>query len=99
LFISLKRWRLSGKQDPAELQWMSKHALRTLVKQGHRDALKFLGFEPNPRIVVAEFAIHAPNIKPGDAIEFSFTVTAKQDASRVALHYVASPYSSLSPPT
>jgi len=67
---------------------MSKHALRTLVKQGHRDALKFLGFEPNPRIVVSEFAIHSPNIKPGDALKFSFTVTAKQDASLVVDYVV-----------
>ena len=80
---TLDRWRQAGIQEASELQWMSKHALRTLVKQGHREALQFLGFEPQPKIVVTEFIIHSLSIQPGEAIEFSFTVTAKQDTSLV----------------
>ena len=45
--------------------------------------LKFLGFEPNPKIVVSDFGIQSPGIKPGDAVEFSFTITAVRDASLV----------------
>ena len=80
---TLERWRLAGKQNPSELEWMTRHALRTLVKQGHGEALKFLGFESNPKISVSDFVIQSPGIKPGDEVEFSFTITAVRDASLV----------------
>ncbi len=54
---SLKKWKESGRQEPTEMRWMSKHALRTLVKQGHKQTLKFLGFRPNPKIEVIGFAM------------------------------------------
>ncbi len=76
---ALKRWRQKGNQEESELHWMSKHALRTLVKHGNSQALQFLGFKPNPKIEVAGFAIKSSEIKTGQAIEFSFTVTAMRD--------------------
>lgn len=76
---ALKRWKKQGQQEKTELQWMSKHALRTLVKQGNPQALRFLGFKPNPKIEVAQFAFKSSRVKPGEAIEFSFTVTALRD--------------------
>lgn len=80
---TLERWRQGGKQNPSELQWMSRHALRTLVKQGHREALLFLGFEPNPGIAVSGFVIQSASVKPGDALVFLFTVKALRDATLV----------------
>lgn len=80
---TLERWKQSGEQDSSELQWMSRHALRTLVKQGHREALQFLGYEPSPKIQIEDFAIQQSIIRPGDAIEFSFTVTALHEVSLV----------------
>ena len=80
---TLERWKQTGEQNPAELQWMSRHALRTLVKQGHREALQFLGFEPSPKIKIRDFAIRQSVISPGNAIEFSFTVTAQRETSLV----------------
>ena len=75
----LKRWQIAGRQDPAELTWMSKHALRTLVKQGNSQALRLLGFRPNPKIEVSDFALKKTAIKPGDAIELTFNLTANRD--------------------
>lgn len=72
----LGRWRLSALQNSAELDWMSRHALRTLVKQGHPGALRFLGFRPNPRIRVSGFSVRPRKLKPGESIEISFSVTA-----------------------
>ena len=81
VLATLKRWKQLAQQDPAELAWLNKHALRTLVKQGNSKALKFLGFRPDPKIVVDSFQIARNGIRPGQAIEFSFTVTAKRDES------------------
>lgn len=73
---TLKRWRQQKSQREAELDWMSKHALRTLVKQGHAGALKLLGFRSQPKIEVDNFAISAKKIRPGETVQFSFTVKA-----------------------
>lgn len=40
---TLKRWQESGKQSEAEMKFILKHSLRTLVKQGNKDALALLG--------------------------------------------------------
>ncbi|EMI16670.1 heat domain containing protein [Rhodopirellula maiorica SM1] len=78
---TLKQWQQLGHQDAAELGWMCKHALRTLVKQGNRDALALLGFSPSPKITVTDFAIHTPQVRPGDAIEFTFEITGRKNES------------------
>ncbi|MEQ9410062.1 MAG: hypothetical protein RIK87_20160 [Fuerstiella sp.] len=73
---TLRRWQQQARQNGAEFQWMCRHALRTLVKQGHAQALQFLGFRRNPNIEVTDFTLHASEVKPGQAIEFSFVVAA-----------------------
>jgi 3-methyladenine DNA glycosylase AlkC len=78
---ALKRWKQQRNQESSELRWMSKHALRTLVKQGDSQALQFLGFHAKPKIQVTEFALKSSKIKPGQAIEFAFKVTAQRDES------------------
>ena len=80
---ALKRWKQLEKQHSSELQWITKHALRTLVKRGHAQALQLLGFSAIPKIEVIEFAINTPKIQPGDAIEFSFNITAQRNESLV----------------
>lgn len=78
---ALRRWKKSKRQDKRELQWMSKHSLRTLIKQGNPLALKFLGYRPNPKIEVSDFSINQARLKPGDAFEFSFSIAAQRDES------------------
>ncbi len=78
---ALKRWKKQGEQDAKELKWMSKHALRTLVKQGNSQALQFLGYRQNPKIEVSNFELKSTSIKPGQAIEFSFDVSATRGES------------------
>lgn len=87
VLAALKKWKQQGKQDAAELDWMSKHALRSLVKKGDPKSLQFLGFRPNPKIEVSDFAIATAKVKPGQAIEFSFRVTAQRD-ERLMVDYV-----------
>ncbi len=54
---TLARWRTAGKQVVAELDWMERHALRTLVKKGHQGTLMRLGYRAAPEIVVeADFS-------------------------------------------
>ena len=41
----LEAWRSEGRQQPGELDWMTGHALRGLVKAGHPRALAMLGYD------------------------------------------------------
>ncbi|MEL7100441.1 MAG: hypothetical protein AAGM84_16575, partial [Pseudomonadota bacterium] len=40
----LSAWAEEGRQAPKELAWMTRHALRTAVKDGHAGALALLGY-------------------------------------------------------
>lgn len=76
---TLKKWRKEGKQDDKELEWMVRHSLRTLVKQGNKEALATLGFYADPKVIVSDFTQAQAELAPGQTLEFSFTVLAQKD--------------------
>ncbi|MBL8890482.1 MAG: hypothetical protein JNL67_10940 [Planctomycetaceae bacterium] len=84
---TLRRWRKLKRQELGELEWMCRHALRTLVKQGHPQAMKFLGFQTTPRIKVENFELATSVISPGESLEFSLTLTAARPEA-VIVDYV-----------
>lgn len=86
--VTLKQWKASGLQSQRELDWMTRHALRTLVKQGHADALKMLGFRTSPAINVTGFKLSNSVTKPGGAIDFSFTVNARREEPVLLDHVI-----------
>ena len=73
----LQAWEKSGQQDAKELQWMTGHALRGLVKSGHPRAMKVLGFDPDADIK-AEVQVNAP-ARIGEALEFEVALTGSDD--------------------
>ncbi|MCC9599064.1 DNA alkylation repair protein [Stieleria sp. JC731] len=83
VLTTLQRWRSEQRQDDKELTWMTKHALRTLVKQGHPSTLKFLGYRPDPKITVSSITLENDSVKPGESLEFSFSVDAERDESLI----------------
>ncbi|MFK7802881.1 MAG: DNA alkylation repair protein [Anaerolineae bacterium] len=76
---TLTRWKESGRQDPKEMKWMIQHATRTLIKHGNQDALHLLGFGEEPDITISDFVTSTPDVKIGDAFEFSLTLTPNKD--------------------
>ncbi len=84
---TLTRWKAMNRQSEKEMGWITRHALRTLVKQGHPQALGLRGFHVAPDIKVSSFAVADTNIKPGDTLTFSFVVQAKHDVA-LLLDYV-----------
>jgi len=78
VIATLQRWAKLGRQDKAELEWMTRHALRSLVKTGHLGALELLGYRAMPKIEVSE--IRGPDgLDIGEVGTFSFEITAAQD--------------------
>lgn len=80
---SLQKWRDLQQQDSDELQWMTRHSLRTLIKQGNADALSLLGFHPAPQITCGKLKLHSTRLNPGETLEFSIEIVAKRDESLV----------------
>ena len=84
---TLKRWKASGKQEPKEMDFMLNHALRTLVKQGHEDALCLMGYMQKPDIKVSDFVLQKEEVSVGEALWFDFKVKAKED-TKLMIDYI-----------
>lgn len=79
LVLSLLRdWGKKGMQHAKELDWMTRHALRTLVKAGHADALSHLGYRDDVPVTAA-LDLGADTFAIGDALPVTCTLTAPED--------------------
>lgn len=79
----LAEWKKSKKQNNLEMRYIINHSLRTLIKKGNKNALKFLGYNSSPKIEVKNLKILNPKIKIGESINFSFDVLAKADENLI----------------
>lgn len=79
---TLARWKKSRKQKPVEMDYIMRHALRTLVKQGNEKALGLLGFSASLPVSVSKFRVPA-RVKMNTAIELSFIVSSPVNAGLV----------------
>ncbi len=70
----LQQWQSSKKQSASEMAFITKHSLRTLLKQNHSEALKLMGFGAAPKLTITEFSTSTPQIKIGDSFLFSVTI-------------------------
>jgi 3-methyladenine DNA glycosylase AlkC len=83
---TLKRW---SKIKDEGTQWLIRHAARTLVKQGNREALSMLGFEANAAVAISNLKISPANVKMGGDMTFSFEITSKSKrAQNLVIDYV-----------
>jgi 3-methyladenine DNA glycosylase AlkC len=68
---TLKKW---NKIKTDEMAWISKRALRNLLKQGNSDALLLLGFDSKIKTSVKKLKLSKAKIKEGDSLELSFEI-------------------------
>lgn len=85
----LAKWKKEGRQNERELQWMTRHALRILIKKGHTEALSLIGFSNTIPVTVERFCFPTKRSKiaPGDILEFSCILSASHITS-VLVDYV-----------
>jgi 3-methyladenine DNA glycosylase AlkC len=84
--LTLTRWRELGRQEPQELAFITRHALRTLIKQGHPGALALVGVRADARVRVGDLQLSG-KVRLGEALELFVTLEADEDAE-VLLDYV-----------
>ena len=82
----LEHWSGTGAQTAKELDWMTRHALRTRVKAGHPRAMQMLGFDPDAPVDVVRFDV-PDRAHIGDALSFSATLQAPK-ATGVIVDYI-----------
>jgi 3-methyladenine DNA glycosylase AlkC len=74
----LAQWEREGKQTGAEVAWIKRHALRTLIKQGHAGAMEALGFKADAAMG-ARLALASGDVEIGGALAFEVTLTSDVD--------------------
>lgn len=73
----LQAWRAADRQAAKELDWITRHALRTAVKRGERGALDLLGYRQGT--VDAELSLQTPAPHVGDMLAFAVTLHSETD--------------------
>lgn len=72
----LRDWQ---RDDSEEIQWITRHALRSLIKKGHPDALELLGFPSEAAIAVRNVAVEPAVVDMGGELTFSFEIESLSD--------------------
>jgi 3-methyladenine DNA glycosylase AlkC len=82
VIAALKRWHAARRQTPKELDFITRHALRTLIKQGHEGALSMLGVDRDTAISLTGLRF-TKHVEIGGALVFSFELVAPKGAAVV----------------
>ena len=84
---TLKRWQKENKQSAPELAFITKHALRTLIKEGDSDAQALFGLT-TPKVVVKS-TIDKKKLTVGETQTFSVTITNdSKEPQLLLMHYL-----------
>jgi 3-methyladenine DNA glycosylase AlkC len=82
----LGEWQAESTEN---VRWITGHALRTLVKQGHPRALALLGYGTGEAVAVHNLAVEPEAIDLGGAVTLSFDVESLSDeAQKLMVDYV-----------
>lgn len=82
----LAGWHALARQDRDELAWMTRHALRGLVKAGHPRALRMLGYDPQAEVRVG-LKIKPGAVRIGGFLDFECQIATRADTP-VLVDYV-----------
>jgi 3-methyladenine DNA glycosylase AlkC len=83
----LTRWQSANRQLRNEMQYIIRHATRTMVKQGYSDVFPLLGLSPSPAIDLVEFSLANSRLGAGEALVFELTIAAAK-TERLIVDYI-----------
>ncbi len=71
----LKEWNANSPTEHRDkVQWITKHALRSLIKKGNKEALELVNGKLSRKLEVQEFCIKTKKIKIGENLEFNLVL-------------------------
>ncbi|WP_220720032.1 DNA alkylation repair protein [Agarivorans litoreus] len=71
----------------ADLQWLIKHATRSLVKQGHPKSFPLLGYTAEPQVDIEEFVLLNSELTMGETLSFAVALRAQKPQQKFVLDY------------
>lgn len=81
-----RRWAVEA---PADRQWLIRHALRSLIKAGNREALSILGAGERPQLRVDKMRLMPRRARIGGEVRFALEVVSTgRAAQRLMVDYV-----------
>lgn len=86
VITTLQRWQA---QDSSEIRWITGHALRTLIKQGHPAALKLLGYASDTAVTIRNLTIEPEVVPFNGKLTLSFTIQSESsEPQNLMIDYV-----------
>jgi len=83
---TLKEWQKINNPDT---NWIIRHALRTLLKQGHAGALELLGYSSKPEIKIVNLNLDNHEIRIGQNLAFSFIIKSESTSTQnIMIDYI-----------
>lgn len=80
MLSTAKEW---SKNNPsADRVWVIRHATRTLLKQGHPQALKLHGYNPKPKIETSSPKLNKKKIKEGESLQLKLKIKSKSKSDQ-----------------
>jgi 3-methyladenine DNA glycosylase AlkC len=80
---TLKRWEAKAPKTHVEkIRWIKKHSLRTLIKNGHPEALALMGASKQVDCKISKLVLNKKTYQLGDDIIFSFDVISTSRKSQ-----------------
>ncbi|MFK7957870.1 MAG: DNA alkylation repair protein [Lysobacterales bacterium] len=73
---TLERWHKRPHADSDEMNWLTRHALRTLVKSNNAPALELLGYPSKPAFALSKVSC-SETVKVGNALHWSGSLRSK----------------------
>ncbi|WP_432156149.1 hypothetical protein [Streptomyces sp. bgisy153] len=86
---TLTRWKLAGRADEKEFDFIVRQALRTRLKAGDAAAYEFLGFPADPPVQLSPVRLEHTELRDGDTLAFAVDLSASASA-RLRVSYVIS---------
>ena len=69
---TLKRWEKTKKQNTIEMDFIKNHSLRTSIKNGHKETLKYLGYGSKPKLEKVKLTLNSNRVNMGENLDFTF---------------------------
>ena len=87
---TLKAWQKKvTAKDKAKLDWITKQALRTLIKQGYPKALEVMGFGSKAEVKLGELKLNKKKFTEKDILTFELEMISKSaKAQTLAVDYI-----------
>ena len=83
LVINFIKTNLGVSKD---LDWICKHASRTLLKKGDKEILKLFSFDKSNHVDIQNFSCDL-NVKINDSLNFSFELVSQEEIGNVRIEY------------